>query len=250
MLTFDTIADTIGIRKTEIDKIMYVNMKNNRRYTVLSSNPKGLDKVMADGDKISVVKKKKEKRKQRPSEDQGEKLKRIAKDRFTKYDYAVYLKNQEHVQAVENMRDRICHLFGGDNSAGVIIMNRTSFICPFKTCRGIVVPNDVGGNIASFIKHLSTHHCETESGRLLIQRWKVIKENTSSIRDESSIIEPQYDLSTVTDIELPLTTHRLYCDLSIISDMMKAPDRDAAKKILDSKVKNYVTTDWNYDLKL
>ena len=239
-LSFSVIAQTVGLRVNEIEKISYKNVSTKRKYTVLASNPDGIQMVVDKGDQITVFKRVAKKRKARPSEVSGQVLKTKSKERFTKLDYVAYFTKPEHVRILTNMRNRVSTLFGCDE-AKVIIMNRITSVCPFKHCQ-IIIPNDIGGNIGAVVKHVSNHHPDTESGKVILERWQEMKDSPHSPP------KTDYNLSQANDMKLPPTSHKLYCDLEIIRDMLEGGNSDEATKVLDARVKNIVCTDWNYKI--
>ncbi len=209
-LSFSVIAQTVGLRLNEVEKISYKNVSNKRKYTVLASNPDGIQMVVDKGDKITVFKRTAKKRKSRPSEVSGQVLKSKSKDRFTKLDYVQYFTKPEHVRILTNMRSRVSTLFGSDE-AKVIVMNRITSVCPFKHCQ-MTIQNDIGGNIGAVLKHIYIHHPDTESGKVLLERWREMKESPNS--QPSS----DYDLSQADDMKLPPTK----------KDYAEAPDSTSA----------------------
>ena len=60
--------------------------------------------------------------------------------------------------------------------------------------------------------------------------------------------ETDFSINGSADISLPTNSHKNYCNLSIIEDMIRANDKDEAKKVLDERVPNRVATDWNYKI--
>lgn len=236
-LTYRLIATTVGLKEKDILKLTYTNVSNKNKYTVLLSDPRGIEMIMQKGDKVCVIKKNVAKRKSRPCEATGKSLKKISKDRFTKFDYIEYLEEPSHVTSLESMRSKVVILFGSERAES-LILNRIAFICPFKHCKKIG-ENDLGGNVAGFIRHLLNNHGDSLTGRVLTNRWSAMK-NMETLES--------FDLENNGDLEMPLKTHRLYCDVSIIKDMLETGDLGEAKKILDERVKNVVATDWNYRL--
>ena len=194
--------------------------------------------IVKNAPQLIVYKKKRvHKRNPRPSENMGKESLTKSKKTFSKYDYIYYLKNPENILVIKKLRSQIEQLFGCAESHS-LILNRSYFHCPLAACKEIH-PNDVGGNLASFIKHLRMKHGDTNTANEILKRWDLVKRG-------QDVLEEGFNDNSV--LYFPPTNHKAYCDISIVDDMIKSGDKEKAKDILDSRVKNIVVSDWTIKL--
>ena len=54
-----------------------------------------------------------------------------------------------------------------------------------------------------------------------------------------------YEIDFAIDIKLPNTSHKLYCDINIIKEMLSASSPFAAQEVLDTRIANIISVDWD-----